>query len=487
MPAVVRSVLRAIPTERMAAGDQYMMNTPYPEGPGHLNDLTLIAPVLHKGRVIALVANQAHHVDIGGMAPGSMPADAVEVFQEGLQIPPVALFRGGRIVEDTLALFLANIRTPAITRGDLMAQVAANKVGVERVQAAIARWSAGMLQAAMEALLDHAERRTRAAIRKLPEGSYMAEDRLDGLDGPLSIRVAVRIGGGELSADFTGTDLQVAAPLNCRPATLLACVAYVVQAMLDPGQAPNAGVLRPLRASAPEGTLLNARYPASVVHSNIVTTQRICDVLIKALHAAAPERVIAACSGTQGLLCLGGLDSGRGEPFTYIETHGGGAGASSGRDGQSGVHTHMTNTLNSPTEVIEQSFPVRLLEYTLEPDSAGAGMWRGGFGIRKTLLVEAPVTMTIAADRIGSRPWGLEGGRAGGPARIEMASGGKRRTLAGRTTRRLKPGDILTLVTPGGGGWGNPRKRDRTAVAADIASGLVSPAAAERLYGWRPA
>jgi N-methylhydantoinase B len=484
MPAVVRSVLRLFPANSMQPGDQYMMNTPYPEGPGHLNDLTLLAPVFLGSHLVAIVANQAHHIDIGGMVPGSMPADAVEVFQEGLQIPPIALIRCGRIVEDTLALFLANVRTPATTRGDLMAQAAANKVGTDRLQALVQRWGVDLVEAAMEELLDHAERRIRAAIATLPSGVYRASDFLEGpRGGTLGIHVSVTIAGDELSADFSGTHPQVAAPLNCRPPTLLACLAYVVQAMLDPGQSPNAGALRPLQVKAPEGSLLNARYPASVVHSNVVTTQRICDVLLRALHAAAPNRVIAACAGTQVLICLGGHDLVRGEPFTYIETHGGGAGAGLARDGQSGVHTHMTNTLNSPAEVLEQTFPIQMLEYGLEPDTAGAGCWRGGFGMRKSLQIKVPATLTIAADRIHTRPWGLEGGRAAAPARVELRRNGRRRRLGARATIRLEPGDILTLVTPGGGGWGNPRKRDRQAVAADVEGGLVSPAAAKRLYG----
>jgi N-methylhydantoinase B len=478
MPAVVGNVLREIPMERMAPGDQYMTNTPYPEGPGHLNDVTLVAPVFVDGRLVALVANQAHHVDVGGMTPGSMPADAVEIFQEGLQIPPVALMREWATVEDTLSLFLANVRTPATSRGDLLAQVAANKVGDDRVRALIARWGDAVVGQAMSALLDHAERRMRAAIQTLPDGVYTAEDSLEGPEGPLVLRVAVTIAGDMLTADFTGSAPQIRAPLNCRPPTLRACLAYVVQAMLDPGGSPNAGALRPLAAEAPPGSLLNALHPASVVHSNVVTTQRICDVLIRALYGAAPQRVVAACSGTQALICMGGHDSKRNEPFTYIETHGGGAGARPGADGQSAVHTHMTNTLNSPVEVLEQSFPFRVVEYALEAGSAGAGCWRGGFGLRRSWLLDAYATLTIAADRARTRPWGLEGGRAAKPARIELLRDGRTRRLKARGTYELQPGDRLTLVTPGGGGWGNSRCRDCALVAADTEAGLLSPESA---------
>jgi N-methylhydantoinase B len=473
MPAVLRTVLARVPIARMRPGDQYLVNTPYPEGPGHLNDLTLVRPVFRDGEVVALVANQAHHIDVGGMAPGSMPAESTEIFQEGLQIPPIALIREGELVEDVLALFLQNIRTPAVSRGDLLAQAAANNVGAARVAALFDRFGAPFVEKAMEALLDHAEQRLRALIRELPDGGYEAEDEIEGPSGPLAIRATVRIDGDSVTADFSGTIEQTLAPLNCRPATVQACLAYVVAAMLDPGNAPNAGALRALRVVVPEGSLLNARYPASLVHSNVVTSQRICDVLIRALHQAAPDRTIAACSGSQNLVLLGGFDERRGEPFTYIETHGGGAGAMPDCDGESGVHTHMTNTLNSPAEVIEQDFPFRVLEYSLEPESAGSGRWRGGFGIRKSLRVEVPATLTVAADRVATRPWGLEGGGDAAPARLELVRAGQRRPISGRGTIRLEAADVLTLVTPGGGGWGDPSDRDPRLLEADVEAELL--------------
>jgi N-methylhydantoinase B len=486
MPAVVRSILKVIPIERMSPGDQFMMNTPYPEGPGHLNDLTLMAPVFHGEKVIALVANQAHHVDVGGMTPGSMPANATEVFQEGLQIPPVCIIRDQRIVDDMLSVFLANVRTPATTRGDLIAQAAANNVGRDRMISLAERWGEELIAAVVETLLNNAERRTRAAISALPRGTYRAKDRLDGPGDGLIIQVAITVDGDELTADFSGSSMQVAAPLNCRPATLLACLAFVVQAILDPGRQPNAGVLRPLKATAPLGTLMNARYPASVVHSNVVTTQRICDAILKAFHQIAPTQVVAACSGTQSLVCIGGYDPTRDEPFTYIETHGGGAGASASEDGQSAVHTHMTNTLNSPAEVLEQTFPFFVLEYGLRPDSAGPGEKRGGFGLRKRLRIDAASVLTVAADRMSSRPWGLNGGDFAASANVELERAGEIQRLPSRGTFQLEPGDILTLETPGGGGWGPARQRPRSQVARDVEDGLVSAEAAERSYGRRP-
>lgn len=483
MPAVVRAVLARVPLEKMKPGDQYLMNTPYPEGPGHLNDLSLVRPVFRNGCLVALVANQAHHIDVGGMTPGSMPADAVEIFQEGLQLPPVALFRSGNLVEETLDIFLANIRTPAVSRGDLLAQAAANKVGTEQVEVVLDRFGEEVLITGMKDLLDHAERRMRAAIAELPDGAYAAQDVIEGPRGPIEIRVTVRIEDDSLTADFAGTSPQEAAPLNCRPATLMACLGYVMKAMLDSELAPNAGTLRPLSVLAEEGSLVCARAPASLVHSNVVTSMRICDVLTQALHDAAPERVTAASAGSQNLVCIGGFDCRRGEPFTYIETHGGGAGASPDWDGQSAVHTHMTNTLNSPVEVLEQDFPFQVLEYALAADSAGAGRQRGGLGIRKRLRVQSPATLTIATDRIDSRPWGLDGGEAGAPGRVSLIRHGRRRQLPARGTFRLEAGDVLILVTPGGGGWGNPRARPKQAVVSDVDAGLVSSKRARDDYG----
>lgn len=483
MPSVVRNVLARIPLSEMRDGDQYMTNTPYPEGPGHLNDVTLVRPIVIDGRAVALVANQAHHIDVGGMVPGSMPAASTEIFQEGLQIPPVTFMQEGEVVEDVLALFLVNVRTPEISRGDLFAQVAANNVGVERAAAVFERWGLERTDAAMQQLLDQAETRSRAAIAQLPDGVYAAEDSIAGVEPgeTVTLRVTVRVEGSELTADFAGTDPQVAAPINCRPPTVRACLAYVVQAMIDPELLPNAGTLRPLHVTAPEGSLVNARYPASLVHSNVVTSARICDVLIRALYQAAPERAIAACSGTQSLVCMGGYRDD--EPFTYIETHAGGSGAGPGRIGQSGVHTHMTNTRNSPVEVLEQEFPFRIQEYALHDESAGPGRWRGGFGLRKVFAIDAPLTLTTAFDRIVSQPWGLAGGGDAASGRLELSRDGATSVLPGRGTHRLLTGDVLTVITPGGGGWGDPATRPEEEVAAEVAAGLLSPATALAHYG----
>ena len=483
LPGCVRTILARYPTTTMHPGDAFLMNVPFPEGPGHLNDITLARPVFVDGEVVAIVANQAHHVDVGGAVPGSIAPSSTEVYQEGIQIPPIRLFRGGVLDEDLEAFFLVNIRTPEVSRGDLKAQSAANHVGEERVRALFAGQSPAALHARMRGLLDVSERRMRERLSGLPDGEYRAEDSLSGPDGPVTIRVILTIRDGALLADFSATDPQVAGPINCRPPTLLACLNYVAVALVDPGLSPNAGTLRPLSVVAPEGTLVSARHPASTVQSNIVTTQRICDVLLLALAAALPGRVPAASSGTQNLLAVGGYDDMRGEPFTYMETHGGGAGAFPDRDGASVVHTHMTNTLNSPTEVIEQSFPLMIRRYGLEPDSEGAGRFRGGFGMHKTVRFLATARATLAVERITTRPWGLDGGEHAAAAQVWLERDGVRHDLPGRTTVDVQPGDELTLVTPGGGGFGPVADRDPTAVARDLADGSVTADRAHVTYG----
>jgi N-methylhydantoinase B len=483
MPFVVQGILARIPLETMAPGDQYIMNTPYPNGPGHLNDIALLAPIFCEGRLIALAANQAHHVDVGGIVPGSMSANATEIFQEGLQIPPVALIRGGELVDDVLSIFLANIRSPEVSRGDLLAQAAANNVGASRVAALGERWGVDLLGAAMEELLSHGERRMRADISSLADGSYEAEDSIEGPNGPIYIRATIEIDGDTITADFSKTDPEVAAPLNCRIPTLRACLAYVVSATLNPGVAPNAGALRPLLVTAPEGILVNAKFPNATVQANVITSPRICDVLIRALYEVVPERVVAACQGTTCLVLIGGEDTKlHQELFTYIESHGGGSGGALERDGQSAVQTHMSNSLNSPIEVLEQTFPFKILRYELRPDSSGHGRRRGGFGMRKEIQLTTDATVTVHFARLETQPWGLAGGGDGDGARVERTRAGQTEVLSGRGTFHFEAGDVLTLQSPGGGGYGPATQRDPDAVAADVAAGLISPEYAQRHY-----
>ncbi len=478
MPSVIRSVLNVIPAERMPPGTRYITNLPYPEGPGHLPDISMVSAVHHDGKVVALTASTAHHIDVGGYSPGSMPFGVTEIYQEGLQIPPVAIIRDGKLDETLYRLIDQNVRTQDVVRGDLLAQSAAARIGEKRVTEMFANRDPGEMTACMQAILDHAEACMRAAIRRLPDGEYTFEDFLDDdgvSDEPVRIRVAVTVRDDTLTADFTGSSRQVLGPLNARIGAARSAVYYVCKMMLDPELPTCAGAYRPVRVVAPEGSILQARFPAAIGNANILTDQRIVDVLLGALHAAAPERVCAACSGEMNLVNLGGIDDRTGQYFNYVETYGGGQGALFDRDGQDGIHTHLTNTRNTPVEVIEQTYPLEVLRYALVPGSGGAGRYRGGCGLERVIRCLADrATLTVGADRRVFRPWGLEGGEPGASSDLFVTCpDGTKRQLPTKVVTGLQRGDVLTIRTPGGGGWGPADARKPEAVERDRRSGLA--------------
>ncbi len=488
MPGVIASVLRRFPLQEMRPGDVYLTNLPYPEGPGHLPDVSMVSAIFDDHRPIALAASTAHHVDMGGFAPGSMPFGVTEIYQEGLQIPPIRIFSQGRLDEQLLALINQNVRTGAAVRGDLMAQFACAQIGQRRVKELWAATGPERFAQAMTAILDYAERRMQAGIAALPDGVYAAEDFLDDdgvTDEPVRIAAQVTIAAGKLHVDFQGTSRQVLGPLNARLSAAKACVYYVAKAVIDPDLPTCAGAYRPITVTAPEGSLLQARFPAAIGNANIVTDQRVVDVLLRALYQAVPERVCAACSGEMNLLNLGGIDPRTGEYFNYVETYGGGQGAMHDRDGEDGIHTHLTNTRNTPVEVIERTYPLEVVRYGLVPDSAGAGGQRGGCGMVRELRTKSPrTTITIGADRRCFTPWGLDGGLAAEGAHCYVRlSDGAERELPTKVHTTLQAGDCLVIQTPGGGGWGDPARRDLARIEADIADGLLSPGQAELAYG----
>jgi len=364
--------------------------------------------------------------------------------------------------------------------------VAANNVGERRLQELFDRYDAETLTGVLDAIMDYSERRMRAGIREIPAGVYRFEDYLefnDAEESLIPIRVAVTVAEDEISFDFAGTSPQVRGSLNCRRPTVQACAYYVVKCLVDPGLPPNSGAHRPIHVSVPEGSLLHANFPASTVHSNIVTTQRIVDVMTGALLQAVPERLTAACSGTENMVIIGGLDPRSGRWFNYTETYGGGQGAFHDRDGMSGVHTHMTNTRNAPVEVIEASYPITVKRYGLVPDSEGAGRFRGGLGMSRHVIVHTDATLTVSSDRHRTHPWGVEGGQPAANSRVELIHEGRRVELPGKITRDMQAGDELITTTPGGGGWGEPAQRERAAVEADVRERMISPARAEVVYG----
>lgn len=487
MPKVISSMLQKFPIETMEEGDHYMLNTPYPAGPGHLNDITLMSPIHYEGKVIALVANQAHYVDVGGYAPGSMPFNVWEIFQEGIQIPAVKIVSKGKFMTDIVDLIQANIRTKNNFRGDFMAQAAANNVGRKRLLELVAKNGIQTTLFYTEEIMNYSERRMRAGIRELPDGVWEFEDFLEGtgiVDDIVKLKAKVEIRGDEILVDMAGSSPQVRGPINCRKPTVEAAVYYTMKCIVDPGLPPNDGAYRPISVEVTPGSVLSANYPASVVQSNIVTTQRIVDTLLGAMLQAVPNRVCAACSGTENIFILGGTDPRSGNLFTYIETYGGGQGATHYQDGMSGVHTHMTNTRNAPVEIMEQTHPLLVTEYALIPNSEGAGKYRGGFGMTRAVITEVDAMFTIGTDRGKFKPWGVFGGHeASGAGMFLQPENGEVRTLPLKCTVPVQKGDLLKTNTPGGGGWGDPFERDAEKVLWDVMEGLVSIERAASVYG----
>ncbi len=490
MPAVVRSVLAQYPVESMAPGVMYITNLPYPEGPGHLPDLSMLSAVFHEGKPIALAASTAHHVDMGGFAPGSMPFGVTEIYQEGLQIPPTPIIRDGELDEVLFRLINQNVRTQHEVRGDLMAQYASAKIGEQRIAELLEREDADEVRRYMPAILDHAERCMRAGIADLPDGTYTFEDYLDDdgvTDDPVKIAVAITVRGDELKADFTGTGAQVLGPLNARLSAAKACVYFASKVVIDPDLPTCSGAYRPIDVFAPEGTILQAKYPAAIGNANILTDQRVVDVLLGAFYQAVPQKVCAACSGEMNLANIGGIDPRSDAYYNYVETFAGGQGAMHDVDGEDGLHTHLTNTRNAAVEVIERTYPLQVTRYGLIPDSEGAGEHRGGCGMMRELrCLGERTTVSIGADRRKFTPWGLENDLHARGAHCYVTSpDGSVRELPTKVHAVLSKGDLLRIETPGAGGWGDPRQREREKVKHDVAEGLISEPRAREIYGMK--
>ena len=492
MPASVSAVIGAV-GDQLGPGDQAIVNDPFAGGT-HLNDVTVVAPCFDGDRLIGWVANRAHHADLGGAAPGSLPADATEIHQEGLRIPPM------RLTSEVRALLLAASRTPWERAGDLDAQVGANVVGVAR----LARFA----DAPVGAVLAYGERRCQAVLRAAPQGRWSASDRLDstgpGVDQqhPATLCCEVTIDHGDrdgptITFDFTGTDPQRSGNTNAVRAVTESAVAYVVRSVLDPTLPANAGVMRPVRVVTAEGSVVDARFPVAVGAGNVEVSQRVVDVCCRALAEVLRGQVPAASQGTMNNLLIGGPGVGSGpggeaEPWVYYETVGGGQGgrpprpgdrsrtplpgqsgihtamtntdqvdyrSAEPRPGQSGIHTAMTNTRNTPIEALERAFPLRVLRYRLRRGSGGAGWSAGGEGIERDLQVLEDATVSLITERRVSQPWGLAGGEPGAVGENWLLPAGdeaRAERLPDKCTIQLRAGDVLRMLTPGGGGWGEP-------------------------------
>jgi len=460
MPLSVRAAIDAGPMDR---GDVVMLNDPF-RGGTHLPDITLVSPVfIDSRRPDFYVANRAHHSDVGGMRPGSMPV-AREIFQEGLIIPPVRIVRRGRVVPDVLAMLLANVRTPAEREGDLTAQISANRVAEARLRDIVVRYGREQTMAYAIALQDYTERLMRAAIRTIPDGEYPFADALDDdgfNDAPVAIKVRLSIDGDRATIDFDGSDPQVEGSVNANFAMTWSACLYAFRCLIDGDVLYNAGIGRPLTVLAPEGLVVNARKPSAVAGGNVETSQRITDVVLGALGLALPDRLPAASQGTMNNVTLGGANPATGQRFAYYETIGGGMGGRRGLPGLSGVHTHMSNTRNTPVEAIEHYLPVRIHRYGLRSASGGAGAWPGGEGIVREYEVLTNVSATILSERRRRSPYGVRGGAPGAPGRNTLIRDGEERPLPGKIDVDLRPGDRLRIETPGGGGYGAPRTTKR--------------------------
>lgn len=457
------SVAACVDALELVPGDVAVLNDPF-RGGTHLPDVTMVAPAHlaegpEAGRLLGYVAARAHHADVGGSAPGSMSL-AREIHEEGIVIPPVRLVEGGREVDAVRDLILANVRTPAERRGDLRAQAAGVERGVRRLRALAERYGTGELQGRMGSLLDHAERTVRHFLAELPDGRWTFSDEMedDGRgNGPFEIRAAVTIRGDEMEVDFTGTSGQAEGGINAVRAITLSAVHYVVRALVAGDVPSNAGCLAPVRLVAPEGTLVNARPPAAVAGGNVETSQRIVDVLLGALAGACPDRVPAASQGTMNNVALGGRGPAGG--WAYYETTAGGGGARPGEDGADAVHSHMTNTLNTPAEALEYSYPLRVLRSEIRRGSGGPGRHSGGDGLVRELEMLAPTRISLLTERRRRGPYGLAGGRPGAPGRNLLVRDGEEHELPAKGTVDARAEDVLRIETPGGGGWGRERAR----------------------------
>ena len=443
MPEAVAAVIGRDPRP----GDVFAVNDPF-SGGTHLPDITLVSPMAVDGDVLGYAVTRAHHSDVGGMSPGSMPADSRELFQEGLVIPPVRLVRDGEYVPDVLDLILANVRTPDIRRGDLRAQIAANRLAEQRLAELIERRGRATVEAVFSEVIAYTERRTRETLRGLPDGSATAESEIEGdgvTDDDIPLRATVTLAGDTLAIDFDGTAGAVAGNVNCTIAVTRSACLFALRVLLPADVPANAGALAPLDIRVEEGSLVHARRPSAVVAGNVETSQRVADTVLAAL-ALLVDGLPAQGQGTMNNVIIGGAD------WTYYETIGGGQGANPDGPGPSGVHVGMSNTLNTPVEALELEYPMRVESYELVDGSGGAGRHRGGDGIERVIRVLEPATLSLLTDRRRHAPQGAEGGEPGRPGENRVNG----EAVPPKLSRALAAGDVVLVRTPGGGGWGAP-------------------------------
>lgn len=452
MPLSVQAAIRAV---RFEEGDLVICNDPY-KGGTHLPDITCISPVFDDKKLAFFVANRAHHSDVGGMTPGSMPL-ATEIFQEGMIIPPLKLVQRGKLNQDILNLILANVRTPDERMGDLMAQLAANEKGKQRIGEIIKKHGLKKILRYTHLIQLYTEKILRKTIGAIPDGTYTFTDYMDddGIsDEPVKIGVELTISNDEALIDFSPSSPQVEGSVNANFAVTYSAVLYVFRCLVEEDIPFNTGLMRPLKINVPKGSVLNAQHPAATAGGNVETSQRIVDVLLGAFSQAIPEKIPAASSGTMNNIAFGGYDPFRKRSFAYYETIGGGMGASVDLPGLSGIHTHMTNSLNTPLEALENYLPIKIRRYSLRKGSGGTGFLKGGEGIIREYEFFVPAQVTIISERRRFEPYGIRGGKSGKRGRNILISRGKIAVLNSKTNIKVLPGDVLRVETPGGGGYG---------------------------------
>ncbi len=473
--AMPMSVLYAIEHVELLPGDSILVNDPYGGGT-HLPDITLVTPIFLEGepRPAFFAANRAHHADVGGMVPGSMPL-STEVFQEGIRIPPIKLIVDGKVQPDLLQLILANVRTPREREGDLTAQIAANRTGERRLREVISKYGLPEVVRYSAGLQRYSERMTRHVIAELPDGEYTFTDYMDD-DGitpePVKIQVSVRIRGDEAEIDITGSDPQVRGSVNANFAITMSAVYYCIRTLAHEQFPFNYGCMVPIRIIAPQGCVVNCTFPSAVAGGNVETSQRIVDVVLGALQRAVPQRVAAASCGTMNNVTVGGLDPHTGEPYTYYETIAGGTGGRPGLPGLHATHSHMTNTLNTPIEALEHAYPLRVVRYAIRHGSGGKGQFPGGDGIVRELEFLGEAQVTMLSDRRKFPPYGLAGGEPAKRGENILVRHHRRRKLPSKFNTSVRAGDRLIIATPGGGGYGpaNKRSADRHKPNAGVPS-----------------
>jgi N-methylhydantoinase B len=494
MPDAVRAIVAAFAAD-VHEGDVFIHNDPY-FGGSHLPDINVVRPAFHEGQLLGYACLRAHWPDVGSATPGSYGA-VTEIFGEGIRLPPVRLISRGVLDADLEKVILANVRTPEERKGDLGAQLAATLRATERLQALARRYGSSAVIGYMAQVMDYSERLMRAALVDLPGGEGVFEDFCDGdgiaddelgKDAPFRIRLSVKKNGDRLIVDFAGTDPQVKGPMNA-PLSVTASGVYCgLKTAIDPNNLipPNSGCWRAIEISAPAGSVVNATFPAPVVYANHEMSHRVADMVMGALASFLPEQVMACSQGTSAILTLGGVDPRTGRHYVSYETVKGGFGARPNKDGINCIASGISNTMNTPVEVMEMSFPVRIERYEINPDSGGAGRYRGGCGAVRVwrLLEGADATGALCMERMTSPPFGLLGGKAGAAAAVTLTTAdGATRPLPGKGAFSAPAGSVIEMITPGSGGFGPPSARDPMAIGRDLLDGYVSAASAQSDYG----